>query len=554
MAKQLKFNEDARTAVKRGIDQVADAVKISLGPKGRHVIIDQGFGAPVITNDGVTIAKDIDLENPFENVGAQLIKEVADKTNVVAGDGTTTATVLTQAMVEEGLKNVAAGNDPIAIKAGIKKTVKVVIEGLKKITKPVADKKEVAQVATISSLDPEVGQMIADVMDEVGKDGVVTVEESQTFGLQKEVVKGMRFDKGYVSPYMVTNAERMEAEFSDTSILITDQKISSVQDIVPLLEKMAQSGKKEIVIIADEIEGEALATFVVNKLRGTFSVLGVKAPGFGDRRKEVLEDIAILTGGTVISEDVGLKLENVEIEQLGQARKILATKDNTTIVDGKGDKAKIDDRIARIRKELESTDSDFDKEKLQERLAKLAGGVGVIKVGAATEVEIKEKKFKIEDALNATKAAVEEGIVPGGGAALVKIANALNDLLKEAGIELTGDEKIGAKVVQQSLTSPLRQIAANAGITDISLILNDIKDISDATSGYDFVKNQKVDMLEAGIVDPMKVTRTALENAASIAATLITMETVITDLPSKDNDTLPPASMAGMPGMGGLGM
>lgn len=554
MAKQLKFNEDARTAVKRGIDQVADAVKISLGPKGRHVIIDQGFGAPVITNDGVTIAKDIDLENPFENVGAQLIKEVADKTNVVAGDGTTTATVLTQAMVEEGLKNVAAGNDPIAIKAGIKKTVKVVIEGLKKITKPVADKKEVAQVATISSLDPEVGQMIADVMDEVGKDGVVTVEESQTFGLQKEVVKGMRFDKGYVSPYMVTNAERMEAEFSDTSILITDQKISSVQDIVPLLEKMAQSGKKEIVIIADEIEGEALATFVVNKLRGTFSVLGVKAPGFGDRRKEVLEDIAILTGGTVISEDVGLKLENVEIEQLGQARKILATKDNTTIVDGKGDKAKIDDRIARIRKELESTDSDFDKEKLQERLAKLAGGVGVIKVGAATEVEIKEKKFKIEDALNATKAAVEEGIVPGGGAALVKIANALNDLLKEAGVELTADEKIGAKVVQQSLTSPLRQIAANAGITDISLILNDIKDISDATSGYDFVKNQKVDMLEAGIVDPMKVTRTALENAASIAATLITMETVITDLPSKDNDTLPPASMAGMPGMGGLGM
>lgn len=554
MAKQLKFNEDARVAVKKGIDQVADAVKISLGPKGRHVIIDQGFGAPVVTNDGVTIAKDIDLENPFENVGAQLIKEVADKTNVVAGDGTTTATVLTQAMVEEGLKNVAAGNDPIAIKSGIKKTVAAVVVGLKKISKPVKSSKEINQVATISSLDTKVGSMIASAMDQVGKDGVISIEESQTLGLELEVVQGMRFDKGYVSPYMVTNAERMEAEFSDTSILITDQKISSVQDIVPLLEKMAQSGKKEIVIIADEIEGEALATFVVNKLRGTFSVLGVKAPGFGDRRKEVLEDIAILTGGTVVSEDVGLKLENVEIEQLGRARKILATKDHTTIIDGKGDKAKIDDRVARIRKELENTDSDFDKEKLQERLAKLAGGVGVIKVGAATEVEMREKKFKIEDALNATKAAVEEGIVPGGGAALVKIANALNDLLKEAGVELTEDEKIGAKVVQQSLTSPLRQIAANAGITDISLILNDIKDIKDATSGYDFVKNQKVDMIEAGIVDPMKVTRTALENAASIAATLITMEAVITDLPSKDNDTLPPASMAGMPGMGGLGM
>lgn len=554
MAKQLLFNEKARAAVKSGVDQVADAVKVSLGPKGRHVIIDQGFGNPIVTNDGVTIAKDIDLKNKFQNVGASLIKEVAEKTNEVAGDGTTTATVLAQAMIEEGLKNVAAGNDPIAIKSGIRKTVTAVVVGLEKITKPVNDKKEVAQVATISSLDPQVGQMIADVMDQVGKDGVVTVEESQTFGLEKEVVQGMRFDKGYVSPYMITNPERMEAEFEDSFILITDQKISATTEIVPLLEKIAQSGKKELVIIADEIEGEALATFVVNKLRGTFNVLGVKAPGFGDRRKEVLEDIAVLTGGTVISEDVGLKLENVEMEQLGGARKVIATKDYTTIVDGKGDKTTIDERVNRIRKELENTDSEFDKEKLQERLAKLAGGVGVIKVGAATETEMKEKKFKIEDALNATKAAVAEGIVPGGGAALVKAANALPELLREAGVKLTENEKIGANVVRQSLTAPLRQIAANAGINDISLILNDIKDINDATSGYDFETNQKVDMLEAGIVDPTKVTRTALENAASIASVLITMESVITDIPEKEVDGTPPASMAGMPGMEGLGM
>ncbi len=554
MAKQLLFGEAARAAVKKGIDQVANAVKVSLGPKGRHVVIDQGFGSPIVTNDGVTIAKDIDLENPFENVGAQLIKEVADKTNVVAGDGTTTATVLTQAMVEEGLKAVAAGNDPVSIKSGIQKTVAAVMAGLQKITKPVADKKEVAQVATIASLDEQVGQMIADVMEAVGKDGVVTVEESQTFGLQKEVVQGMRFDKGYVSHYMVSNTERMEAEMNDPRILITDQKISSVQDIVPLLEKLAQTGTKEIVIIADDIDGEALATFVVNKLRGTFNVLGVKAPGVGDRRKDMLEDLAVLTGGVMISEEVGLKLENATLEQLGQARKVIATKEHTTIIDGRGDKEKIAARVGRIKKELDTTDSEFDKEKLQERLAKLVGGVGVIKVGAATEVEMKEKKFKIEDALNATKAAVAEGIVPGGGAALVKAANALNELLKEIGVELTDEEKIGAKIVQQSLTAPLRQIAANAGIKDISLILNDIKDIKDKSSGYDFVAMQKVDMLKAGIVDPLKVTRTALENAASIASTLITMETVITDLPRKDADTPGPSSMSGMPGMGGFGM
>lgn len=549
MAKQILFDEKARTAVKKGIDQVADAVKVSLGPKGRHVILDKGFGLPVVTNDGVTIAKEIELEDKFENVGASLIKEVAEKTNDVAGDGTTTATVLAQSMIEEGLKNVAAGNDPIALKSGIQKTVKAAVEGLKKITKPVKDQKEVAQVATISSLDPQVGQMIADIMEAVGKDGVVTVEEGQKFGLEKEVVQGMRFDKGYVSPYMITNSERMEAEFEDPYILITDKKISSVQDVLPLLEKVAQGGKKEMVIIADEIEGEALATFVVNKLRGTFNVLGVKAPGFGDRRKEVLEDIAILTGGEVISEDVGLKLESVEVNQLGQARKVVSTKEYTTIIDGKGDQSKIDNRVAQIRKEIETTDSEFDKEKLQERLAKLAGGVGVIKVGAATETEMKERKFKIEDALNATRAAVEEGIVPGGGSALVKVADALNELLKEQNIELSDNEKTGAKIVQQALSSPLRQIAANAGIKDISLILNDIKGIDDANSGYDFNTAQKVDMIEAGIVDPMKVTRTALENAASIVSSLITMETVVTDIPQKEDSAVAAAAMAG--GMGG---
>ena len=550
MAKQLLFGEDARLKIKRGIDQVANAVKVSLGPKGRDVVLDKGFGSPVVTNDGVTIAKEIELEDKFENVGASLIKEVAEKTNDVAGDGTTTATVLAQAFIEEGLKNVAAGTDPLALKSGMQKTVNAAIEGLKKITMPIKDKKEVAQVATISSLDLQVGEMIADIMAEVGKDGVVTVEESQTFGLQKEVVSGMRFDKGYVSHYMVTNAERMEADFEEPHILITDQKISAIHDILPLLEKIAQSGKKELVIIADEIEGEALATFVVNKLRGTFNVLGVKAPGFGDRRKEMLADIAVLTGGTVISEDVGLKLEKADIDHLGQARKVVSTKEYTTVIDGKGDKKKIADRVAQIKKEYEMSDSQFDKEKLHERLAKLSGGVGVIKVGAATETEMKEKKFKIEDALNATKAAVEEGVVPGGGAALVKIANALNDLLKEQGIELSDDEKIGAKIIQQSLSAPLRQIAANAGIKDISLILNEIKDIKDANSGYDFNTGKKVDMLKSGIVDPMKVTRTALENAVSIASTLITMETVITDIPQKEDDH----NHGGMPGMGGMGM
>jgi len=550
MSKQLLFGEEARVKIKKGIDQVANAVKVSLGPKGRNVVLDKGFGSPVITNDGVTIAKEIELEDKFENIGASLIKEVAEKTNDVAGDGTTTATVLAQAIIEEGLRNVAAGTDPLALKTGMQKAVAAAILGLKKITKPIKDKKEVAQVATISSLDEQVGNMIADIMEEVGKDGVVTVEESQTFGLQKETVQGMRFDKGYVSPYMITNTERMEAEYEEPQILITDQKISAIHDILPLLEKVAQGGKKELVIIADDIEGEALATFVVNKLRGTFNVLGIKAPGFGDRRKEMLNDIAVLTGSVVVSEEVGLKLEKADLEHLGTARKVIATKEYTTIVDGKGDKKDISARIAKIKKEVEMTDSSFDKEKLTERLAKLSGGVGVIKVGAATETEMKEKKFKIEDALNATKAAVAEGIVPGGGAALAKIAYALGEMLKESQTVLSEDEKIGVKIIQNSLTAPLRQIAANAGIKDISLILNDIKELSDANSGYDFATMQKVDMLKAGIVDPMKVTRTALENASSIATTLITMETAVTDIPEKHEHGMP----GGMPGMGGMGM
>lgn len=536
MAKQIEFSESARSALKRGVDKLANAVRVSLGPKGRNVVLDRGFGSPTVTNDGVTIAKEIELEDKFENIGASLIKEVAEKTNDVAGDGTTTATVLAQALVDEGLKNVAAGADPIMLKRGMDMAVKVTVAGLKKISKPINNKKEIAQVATISSLDERVGNLIAEIMEEVGKDGVITVEESQTFGLEKEVVKGMRFDKGYVSPYMITNSERMEADFEDPYILITDKKVSALTDILPLLEKVAQTGKKEMVVIADEVEGEALATFVVNKLRGTFNVLAVKAPGYGDRRKEMLADIAALTGAQVITEELGLKLENTEINQLGSAHKVIAAKEYTTIVEGKGDEEKITDRVAQIKKEIDLTTSDFDREKLQERLAKLSGGVGVIKVGAATETEMKEKKFKIEDALNATRAAVEEGIVPGGGAALVKVANAFNDFIKEQHIILNDEEKIGVRIVQQALLAPLRQIAANAGMKDISLIVNDIKDIHDPNSGYDFHNGRKCDMIEAGIVDPLKVTRTALENAASIAGLIMNTETVITDIPKKEEE------------------
>ncbi|HLC99666.1 MAG TPA: chaperonin GroEL [Patescibacteria group bacterium] len=558
MAKQILFNEQARAALKRGIDKVSNAVKVSLGPKGRDVILDKGYGSPTITNDGVTIAKEIDLEDKFENMGADLLKEVATKTNDIAGDGTTTAVVLTQALVEEGIKNIAAGNDPIGLKIGIQKAVVAAKEALLKMKKPISTEEEIAQVATISAQDEEVGKIIAQVMKKVHKKyGIITVEESQTFGVTSEVVEGMQFDRGYVSPYMITNPDRMEAVYNDVSLLITDKKISSLADILPLLEKLAQTGKKEIVVIADEVEGEALATFVVNKLRGTFNVLAVKAPGFGDRRKEMLADIAVLTGAKVISEDIGLKLESATLEDLGLARKVIATKDNTTIVEGKGDRKKIEDRVAQITKELEMTTSDFDKEKLQERLAKMSGGVAVIKVGAATETEMKQKKFKIEDAVNATKAAVDEGIVAGGGVTLVKVATVLDEMEKKE--HVSADEKVGWNIVRRALEAPLRQIAANCGIYDIAVILAAVRNPNDKM-GYDFTKvsrdnpeDGKVDMLKAGIIDPLKVTRTALENAASVASTLLTTEALVADLTAKE-DKGGGGMPGGMGGMGGMGM
>jgi len=552
MAKQIKFDEQARQELKKGVDELANAVRVTLGPKGRNVVLDKGFGSPTITNDGVSIAKEIELEDKFQNMGAELIKEVAEKTNDIAGDGTTTAVVLAQAIVEEGLKNVTAGSDPLGIKRGIDFAVKATIQALNKIKKPIKTKKEIAQVATISSEDEKVGELIADVMEEVGKDGVVTVEESQTFGVSKELVEGLQFDKGYVSPYMVTNAERMEAEYEEPYILITDHKISAINDIVPLLEKLSQAGKKELVIIADEVEGEALATLVVNKLRGTFNTLAVKAPGFGDRRKEMLEDIATVTGGKVVSEDIGLKLENVEVNMLGEANKIIADKENTTIVGGKGNKAEIDERIKQIKIQIEKSDSEFDKEKLQERLAKLSGGVAVIKVGAATETEMKYKKLKIEDALAATRAAIEEGIIPGGGAAFIKAVYSKDEFLKNE--KLFDEEKIGIKIVEKALESPLRQIAHNSGIKDISIIVEDIK--KEDNIGYDFskidsknFKKGKVDMMEAGIVDPLKVARSALENAASMASIFLTTETAITDIPEKKDEL-----SHGMPQGGGMPM
>ncbi|MFA5052089.1 MAG: chaperonin GroEL [Patescibacteria group bacterium] len=538
MAKQILFDEKARALLKRGVDKLADAVKVTLGPKGRNVVLDKGFGAPTITNDGVTIAKEIELEDKFENVGAQIVQEVASKTNDVAGDGTTTATLLAQSMVAEGFKNVAAGANPMVIKRGIEKGVKQIIEELKVISKPVKTNEEIAQVGTISSQDPEVGKLIAEVMEKVGKDGVATVEESQTFGLSKEVVEGMQFDKGYVSMYMITNSERMEAEYKDPYILITDKKVSALSEILPLLEKLAQSGTKELVIIADEVEGEALATFVVNKIRGTFNVLAVKAPGFGDRRKEMLQDIAILTGGKVVSEDVGLKLENTTVDMLGRAGRVVATKETTTIVSGKGEESAIKDRVAQIRKEIKDSTSDFDKEKLQERLGKLAGGVAVIKVGAATETELKEKKHRIEDALHATRAAVEEGIVPGGGVALIRAMHVLEKL------EVTGDEKIGINILRRALEEPVRQIAINAG-KEGSVVVEEVKKLKDS-HGYNAETDKYIDLVAAGIVDPTKVTRSALQNAASAAAMLLTTEAVVTDLPEKKD-------ASGMPGMGGMG-
>ncbi len=542
-AKDIKFGYEAKKAIKAGVDKAANAVKVTLGPTGRAVILDRGFGSPSVTDDGVTVAKEIELEDKFENVGAALIKEVANKTNEAAGDGTTTATVLAQKMIDEAFAIVAMNSSKANdIKRGMDKAVKFVVEELNKVKKDVKNKEEIGQVATIASLDSEVGKLIAEAMEEVGHDGVITVEEGQTIGIQKEVVKGMRFDRGFVSAYMVTNSERMEAVWDDPYILITDKKISSVQDVLPLLEKVVQSGKKDLVIIGEDVEGEALATFVLNKLRGTFNVLAVKAPGFGDRRKEMLQDIAVLTGGQYITEDLGLKLDVTELAQLGRARKVIATKEHTTIVDGQGEKAAIEERVAQIRTALKETKSDFDKEKLQERLARLSGGVGVIKVGAFTETEMKAKKFKIEDALNATKAAVEEGIVAGGGSALAKIAPALDKFAAK----VSENERAGVLIVRKALEAPLRQIAENTGVEPSGII--SYVQASGAHEGYDFsAYNEsnweagRADLFEKGIVDPVKVTRLALENAVSIASTLVTAEAIVVDRPEKkEGPAVPP--------------
>ena len=537
MAKQVLFNEEARRALGKGVDALANAVKVTLGPKGRNVVLDKKFGAPTITNDGVTIAKDIELEDPFENMGAQLVKEVATKTNDIAGDGTTTATLLAQAMIHEGMRNVAAGANPMILKKGIDQAVKKLVDEIKNNSKKVEGKAAIAQVAAISSGDEEVGELIAEAMEKVGKDGVITVEESKSMDTNLSVVEGMQFDRGYISPYMVTDTDKMEAVLDNPYILITDRKISAIADILPILEKVVKQGK-ELMIIAEDLDGEALATLVVNKLRGTFKALAVKAPGFGDRRKAMLEDIAILTGGTVISEEVGRKLDSVEIEDLGQARQVRASKEETTIVDGSGDKAAIDARVEQIKKQVAETTSDFDKEKLQERLAKLAGGVAVIEIGAATEVEMKDKKLRIEDALNATRAAVEEGIVAGGGTTFVDILPALDALSAE------GDVQTGINIVKRAIEEPVRQIANNAGLEG-SVVVENVKKSANGT-GFNALTGEYVDMIGAGIVDPAKVTRSALQNAASIAAMVLTTETLVADKPEKE----PPMPM-GAPGMGG---
>ena len=545
MSKQIIYGEKARNALKRGVDQLANAVKVTLGPKGRNVVIEKSYGGPAITKDGVTVAKEIDLEDKFENIGAELVKEVAQKTKDVAGDGTTTATILAQAMIGEGLKMVASGISPIELRKGIEDKVAEIVVNLKKMSKTIKTKEEIAQVASISANDKEIGGIIAEAMAVVGKDGVITVEEGQSFGVTKEVVEGMQFDKGYVSPYMITNSESMKAEFNEPYILITDKKIASIQEILPLLEKMAKQGKKDLVIIADEIEGEALATFVVNKLRGTFNVLGIKAPGFGDRRKEMLADIAILTGGRFITEEVGLKLESAEIVDLGQARKVVAAKENTTIIEGKGEASAIKNRVAQIKKEMEITDSDYDKEKLQERLAKLAGGVAVIKVGAATETEMKEKKDRIEDALNATRAAVAEGVVAGGGLALAQAGNAFAELTDKK------SDTPGATIVDTAVLEPIKQIAANAGKDGSLVLYNIMKEYKTGNKnlGYNAMTDKFEDMISAGIVDPTKVVRSALENAASAAIMFLTTEAVIADKPEKKDDHGHGGMSGGMGGM-----
>ena len=543
MAKQLLMGEEARKALCAGIDELADTIKITLGPKGRNVVLGKKFGAPVITNDGVTIAKEIELKDQFENMGAQLVREVATKTNDAAGDGTTTATVLAQALVTEGMKNVAAGANPMDLKRGMQKAVKASVEALKANSKKMEGSADVARVATVSAGDEVIGSLIAEAMEKVSADGVITIEESKTAETYSEVVKGMQFDRGYITPYMVTDTERMEAVLDDAYLLITDKKISVIQDILPLLEQIVQSGKK-LVIIAEDVEGEALSTLIVNRLRGTFTVVAVKAPGFGDRRKEMLQDIAILTGGTVVSEELGYELKDATVDMLGRARQVKVTKEYTTIVDGMGDKEAVSNRVAQIRAQMAETTSDFDKEKLQERLAKLSGGVAVIKVGAATEVEMKEKKLRIEDALNAAKAAVEEGIVAGGGTAPLHTTAAVDAVIDA----LEGDERTGARIVRKALEAPLRQIAANAGLEG-SVIIDKIMSGSDANYGFDAQKEVYGDMIKAGIVDPTKVTRSALENAASVASMVLTTESLVADEPED-----PAASAAANAAMAGGGM
>jgi len=540
MAKQLVFSEEARRDLKKGIDILAGAVKTTLGPKGRNVALDKKFGAPTITHDGVTVAKDIELEEPFQNMGAQLLKEAATRTNDVAGDGTTTATVLAQMIVNEGLKNVAAGANPMILKRGIEKANKVVVQALQDMSFDVKGRQEVAHVAAISAADMEIGELIAEVMDKVGKDGVITVEEGKGLGFEKEYVEGMQLDRGYISPYFITDAERMEASLEDPYLLITDKKISAATDIVPILEKLAQVGRREVVVIAEDVEGEALATLVLNKLRGVFNALAVKAPGFGDRRKAMLQDIAILTGATVISEEVGRKLETATINDLGRATKVLTTKDDTTIIEGKGQESDIKGRIEQIKAQIETTTSDYDKEKLQERLAKLAGGVAIVRVGAGSEVELKEKKHRVEDALSATRAAVEEGIVPGGGVALINAIQALDDSEDLKG--LTGDEATGVRIVLRALEEPLRQIVENAG-RDGGVTLEEVrrrqKSEENANIGYDVLEEDFGDMVTKGIIDPAKVTRSAMENAASIAAMILTTEALVTDIPQEE-PAMPP--------------
>lgn len=549
MPKQIMFDEKARDALRSGVDKLANAVKVTLGPRGRNVVLDKGFGAPVITNDGVTIAKEIELPDKYENVGVELVKQVAEKTNDIAGDGTTTATVLAQEMFREGLKNVTAGANPMVLRKGIDEATKVAVASLDKQKRDVKGRAEIAQVATISAQDDEVGQLIADVMEKVGKDGVITVEESQTLGLESEVVEGLQFDKGYISPYMVTNSEKMEAELRDPYILLTDKKISAISEVLPILEKLMQAGKKEIVIIAEDVEAEALATLVVNKLRGTFHALAVKAPAFGDRRKEMLADIATVTGGQVISEEVGLKLASTELDQLGRADRVVATKDDTTIVGGKGDQAQIDARMSQIKQAIERETSDFDREKLQERLGKLSSGVAVIRVGAATETEQKERQHRVEDAVSATKAAVEEGIVPGGGLALLVAAEAVAKAVADRKADGDPDFVTGMNIVQRSLAEPARQIAINAG-REGSVVVEEVRR-HDYTVGYDAAEHTYVDMFEAGIVDPKMVTRSALQNAASIASIMLTTEAIVTDLPEEKKAGM---GGGGMPDMGGMGM